>query len=245
LEHPQFIASADMNADSPLSVFESDRKPLTVEGDGSPGAQSRWVCSGPVGGTKSCRKTPFQLSLGDMRILAISGSLRSRSSNTAVLRVARTLAPSGVDIILYESLGALPHFNPDLDGEEPPQSVLELRYEVGLADGLLISSPEYAHGVPGSLKNALDWLVASVEFPGKAVALLNTSPRATHAPAQLSEILMTMGARFIPEASVTLALPVPTSDGAGFLPNPELSRTLSLTLSAFARALSTQIETLR
>ena len=178
-----------------------------------------------------------QAFIGDMRILGISGSLRSRSSNTAVLRVARTLAPSAVDIILYERLGALPHFNPDLDGDNPPQSVLELRYEVGLADGLLISSPEYAHGVPGSLKNALDWLVASVEFPGKAVVLLNTSPRATHAPAQLNEILMTMGARLIPEASLTLALPVRTTDGAGLVDNPELSRTLSLALSALARAL--------
>jgi chromate reductase, NAD(P)H dehydrogenase (quinone) len=183
-----------------------------------------------------------QAFIGDMRILGISGSLRSRSSNTAVLRAARTLAPSGVDIILYERLGALPHFNPDLDGDKPPESVLELRYEVGLADGLLISSPEYAHGVPGSLKNALDWLVASVEFPGKAVALLNTSPRATHAPAQLNEILMTMGARLIPEAAVTLALPVRTSDGADFVPNPELSRMLSSTLSALARSLSTPIK---
>src|SRR5260370_32631943 len=171
-----------------------------------------------------------------MRILAISGSLRSTSSNTAVLRAARTLAPPSVDIILYESLGALPHFNPDLDGDKPPQSVLELRSEVGRADGLLISSPEYAHGVPGSLKNALDWLVASVEFPGKAVALLNTAPRSTHAGAQLTEILTTMSARLIPEASVTLALPMQTEDGAGFAPNVEFSRTLSSALSALARA---------
>ncbi|HEY6841914.1 MAG TPA: NADPH-dependent FMN reductase, partial [Chthoniobacterales bacterium] len=106
-----------------------------------------------------------------MRILAISGSLRSISSNTTVLRAAQLLARPGVEVILYEGLGALPHFNPDLDGDEPPQLVLELRSAVGLASGLLISSPEYAHGVPGSLKNALDWLVASVEFPNKAVAL--------------------------------------------------------------------------
>lgn len=172
-----------------------------------------------------------------MRILAISGSLRSTSANTALLRAARILAPSGVDIFLYEGLGSLPHFNPDLDGAEPPQSVLELRSEVGLADGLLISSPEYAHGVPGTLKNALDWLVASVEFPGKPVALLNTSPRATHAPAQLTEILTTMSARLIPEASVTLALPVRTPDGADFVPNAEFSRTLTSALSGFARAI--------
>ena len=81
-----------------------------------------------------------------MRILAISGSLRSTSANTTVLRAAQILAPPGVEVIRYEKLGVLPHFNPDLDGDEPPELVLELRSEVGLADGLLISSPEYAHG---------------------------------------------------------------------------------------------------
>jgi NAD(P)H-dependent FMN reductase len=172
-----------------------------------------------------------------MRILAISGSLRSTSSNTAVLQAARTLAPPGVEIILYEGLGALPHFNPDLDGDNPPQSVLELRSTVGLADGLLISSPEYAHGVPGSLKNALDWLVSSVEFPGRAIGLLNTSPRATHATAQLAEILTTMSARLVPEASVTLTLPVQTPDGTVFAESPDFRRKLSSALSALARAI--------
>ena len=175
--------------------------------------------------------------LASMRILAISGSLRLTSANTALLRVARTLAPPGIEIVLYEGLGALPHFSPDLDGDNPPQSVLDLRSLVGLADGLLISSPEYAHGVPGSLKNALNWLVASVEFPGKAVALLNTSPRATHAPAQLTEILTTMSARLVPEASVTLELPIRTPGCADFVLNPEFSRMLTTAVSALARAI--------
>jgi chromate reductase, NAD(P)H dehydrogenase (quinone) len=172
-----------------------------------------------------------------MRILAISGSLRSTSSNSTVLRAAQILAPTGLEVILYEGLGVLPHFNPDLDGDEPPKVVLELRSEVGLADGLLISSPEYAHGVPGSLKNALDWLVASVEFPNKAVALLNTSPRATHALEQLTEILMTMSARLIPEASLTLPLPLPIPDSMGLASDPEFARTLNAALSAFVRAI--------
>jgi chromate reductase, NAD(P)H dehydrogenase (quinone) len=172
-----------------------------------------------------------------MRILAISGSLRSISSKTTVLRAAQLLAPPGVEVILYEGLGALPHFNPDLDGDEPPQLVLELRSAVGLADGLLISSPEYAHGVPGSLKNALDWLVASVEFPNKAVALLNTSPRSTHALAQLSEILTTMSARLILEASLTLALPLPIPDCAGLASDPKFSQTLNAALAAFVSAI--------
>jgi chromate reductase len=172
-----------------------------------------------------------------MRVLAISGSLRSTSSNTAVLRAARILAPVGMEIILYANLGALPHFNPDLDGDTPPPTVLELRAEVGLAEGLLISSPEYAHGVPGCLKNALDWLVASIEFPGKAVALLSTSARAIHAQAQLTEILTTMSARLVPEASVTVALPNQSVDGAGLALDPEFSRTLRSALLALARAI--------
>jgi len=112
-----------------------------------------------------------------------------------------------------------------------------LRSAVGLANGLLISSPEYAHGVPGTLKNALDWLVSSSEFPGRTIGLLNTSPRATHATAQLTEILTTMSARLVPEASVTLTLPVQTLDGTGFAENPDFRRKLSSALSALARAI--------
>src|SRR5690349_21363282 len=105
-----------------------------------------------------------------MRILAISGSLREGSSNTAVLQAAAALAPLGVEIILYDGLGRLPHFNPDLDGENAVAPVAEWRARLQSADGVLISSPEYAHGVPGSLKNALDWVVGSGEFVNKPVA---------------------------------------------------------------------------
>src|SRR5690242_9174445 len=103
-----------------------------------------------------------------MRLLAISGSLRAGSSNTAILQAARLVAPSDVELVLYEGLAELPAFNPDLDtveGDRVPERVRELRALVGSADGLLICSPEYAHGIPGSLKNLLDWLVGSVEFP--------------------------------------------------------------------------------
>jgi NAD(P)H-dependent FMN reductase len=111
-----------------------------------------------------------------MRILAIRGSLRASSSNRSALEAAAMLAPAGMAMAVYEGLAHLPHFNADLDTAEPPDAVLTLRREIGLADGLVISSPEYAHGVPGSLKNALDWLVASFEFPGKPVMLINASP---------------------------------------------------------------------
>ena len=88
-----------------------------------------------------------------MHILAISGSLRAGASNTAVIEAAALIAPPDVTITLYDGLGALPHFNPDLDspdGRQLPAIVVDLRRRIGHADGVLISSPEYAHGIPGS-----------------------------------------------------------------------------------------------
>jgi chromate reductase, NAD(P)H dehydrogenase (quinone) len=120
-----------------------------------------------------------------MKIIAISGSLRTGSSNTAALRAAAKLAPPGLDIVPFDGIADLPFFNPDLEGDRVPDSVAAFRAAIGDADGLLISSPEYARGVAGVMKNALDWLVGSFEFPNKPVALINTSPRAVHALGRL------------------------------------------------------------
>jgi chromate reductase, NAD(P)H dehydrogenase (quinone) len=99
-----------------------------------------------------------------------------------------------------------PHFNPDLDGEKLPEQALELRQLIGSTDALIICSPEYAHGVAGVMKNALDWLVPSLEFPGTAVALINTSPRAHRAIAHMRETLQTMQAEIVEDASITIPL---------------------------------------
>ena len=141
-----------------------------------------------------------------MKIVAISGSLRKGSSNTAVLRAAATLAPEDVQITIFDGIANLPFFNPDLDGDEVPAAVAAFRAIICEADGLLISSPEYARGVAGVMKNALDWLVGSFEFPDKPVALINTSPRATHALAALRLTLETMSARIVERACITLPL---------------------------------------
>ena len=143
-----------------------------------------------------------------MRVLAISGSLRRASSNTAALEALARLAPEGVKVLVYRDLAKLPPFNPDDDVEDrpKPEPVETLRALIGASDALVIAAPEYAHGVPGALKNALDWLVASETFAGKPVMLINASPRAFHAQASLREILATMAARLIPEAFAALSL---------------------------------------
>jgi chromate reductase, NAD(P)H dehydrogenase (quinone) len=171
-----------------------------------------------------------------IRILSISGSLRQVSSNTALLEAAIALSPPNVEMKLYGGLGDLPHFNPDLEPTEPP-SVKNLRSQIKWADGLVISSPEYAHGVPGVLKNALDWLVSGEEFVGKAIALFNASPRATHAQASLTEILTTMSGRIIPEASIAVPLLGKKLDVAGIVADPEISSEVQAAIVAFATAI--------
>jgi len=173
-----------------------------------------------------------------MRFLAISGSLRRVSSNTTLLRAAALLAPAGIEVILYEGLGDLPHFNPDLESDEPP-AVTDLRAQVQAADGLLISSPEYAHGVPGVLKNALDWLVGGFEFIDKPVALLNATPPATYAQESLAETVRVMSGRLVSEASIAVPLRGRKIDAAGIAADPEIAGAVQEALAAFARAIAT------
>lgn len=143
-----------------------------------------------------------------INVLGISGSLRARSTNSDVLRAAALVAPPSVRVTLMTGLDELPHFNPDLDGEGDvlPAPVSAVRAQIAAADALMICSPEYAHGVPGSLKNALDWLVSGPEMVHKPVVLLNASPRSTHAQASLAETLRTMSATVVGDRAVELPL---------------------------------------
>ena len=164
-----------------------------------------------------------------LNILAVSGSLRAESKNRALLEAAQLLAPAGARITLDWSLATLPHYNPDLDtldGESMPPEARRWRDRAGETDGLLISSPEYAHGVPGVLKNALDWLVSSTTFPGKPVALLGASPVSVFAPEQLRETLTTMSARFVYEASIAVPVPGAAASAASIADDPELAQLL-------------------
>ena len=140
-----------------------------------------------------------------MKVLALSGSLRAASINSALLRAAARLAPPEMDVTVFSGIGVLPLFNPDLELELPPH-VITLRTEIAAADALLIASPEYAHGITGAIKNTLDWLVSFEPFANKPVAVINTSPRAHHADAALRETLKTMSAVIVEAASICIPL---------------------------------------
>jgi chromate reductase, NAD(P)H dehydrogenase (quinone) len=173
----------------------------------------------------------------NVQILAISGSLRKASSNTAILHAATVLAPAQVRVCIYEGIGNLPLFNPDLEGKESKE-VLDFRAKILASDGILIASPEYAHGITGPLKNALDWVVGSGEFTNKPVALLNASPRAIHAQASLLEIITVMAAKIIREASLTIPLPTNKIDKEAILANPELANLLQAAVIALTCAIN-------
>jgi chromate reductase, NAD(P)H dehydrogenase (quinone) len=180
--------------------------------------------------------TPNRDAAGLCRVLAISGSLRRVSSNTTLLNAAVSLAPFGVDVSLYAGLADIPPFNPDLDGEEPPAAVAQFRAALDAADALLISTPEYAHGVPGALKNAFDWIVGSGEIIGKPIALLNAAPHATMAQASLAETLRTMSAVIVGDGPIAVPLSGRRLDVGGIIADEALAATIRAALATLVRA---------
>jgi len=111
-----------------------------------------------------------------MQILGVSGSLQRRSKNGELLVVASRVVPPGVDFVLFDGLRDLPHFNPDIDANEVPESVRRWRQALADSDAVLIASPEYGFSLPGSLKNAIDWVIGSGELEGKVVAITAAVP---------------------------------------------------------------------
>jgi chromate reductase len=169
-----------------------------------------------------------------VRILAIAGSLQAGSANAAVLRVARALAPPGVTVEIWDGLGAVPPFNPDDAGPPAPPPVEDLRARVAAADGVLLATPEYAHGMPGVLKNALDWLVGTGELYGKRVAVLTGSPRpdgGAHARRWTEQTLGAQGAVVVASDVAFVRRGEPADDAAA---RPEPAAVIRDALAALA-----------
>jgi NAD(P)H-dependent FMN reductase len=139
------------------------------------------------------------------QVLLICGSLRARSASAAALRIIRADAPAHIVCTYYEGMGDLPHFNPDLE-DHPPEAVKNLRTGIHVADAVLISTPEYAGALPGSLKNLLDWTIGDADTGSiyeKPVGWVNVSPRgARGALEELRTVLQYAHARIIDDAVV-------------------------------------------
>jgi len=139
-----------------------------------------------------------------VKFFALSGSLREASYNSAALKALVKNSPDHIDIVIGD-ISQLPLFNPDLESEVIP-ALDKIKSELKSSAGVIISSPEYAHGISAPMKNVLDWLVSSYEFPDTPIMLINTSPRATHAIESLKEVLTTMSGIIIESAYVSIPL---------------------------------------
>lgn len=133
-------------------------------------------------------------------ILAICGSTRKTSTNSNLVTAIHNLYADSVNVTVFEGLSDIPHFNPDLDNDNPPKNVSHFRELLKQADGILICTPEYAMGVPGTLKNAIDWTVSSMEFSHKPVALITASTSGHKGHHSLMETLRVIEAD-IPDSS--------------------------------------------
>lgn len=171
--------------------------------------------------------------MDSMKLLALSGSLRKASYNTAAIEALQILAPANIEVIIG-SIGELPLFNPDREEEYIP-ALAELAQSLSIADGLILASPEYAHGISGPMKNALDWLVGGTEFPFKPIMLINTSPRASHAQESLKEVVRTMSGIVIEKAYVSIPLLSSELDVNGIIESREIAGALKNGLAEFCR----------
>ncbi len=131
-----------------------------------------------------------------MHFLAISGSARLASTNTAMLRALPSASGGAHAISIYDRIGELPIFSPDLEQPRPPQSVIAFAQAIADADGVIIASPEYVRAIPGGLKNAIDWLVSRDELIGKPIVLAHASHRGDDMLQQLRIVLATVSDRF-------------------------------------------------
>ncbi|VVD89809.1 NADPH-dependent FMN reductase [Pandoraea horticolens] len=132
-----------------------------------------------------------------MKLLAISGSSRRNSTNTALLMAMKGFVPADVKLSVFHRLDTLPVFSPDSEGNKTPPQVIEFLELVSASDGIIISSPEYARAIPGGLKNAIDWMVSRFEAVGKPIALAHASHRGEEMLASLRLVLSTVSDGFL------------------------------------------------
>ncbi len=138
------------------------------------------------------------------KVIAICGSTKANSSNLKLIYAIAKLAQGKLEISVFRDIASVPHFNPDLDNDTPPPAVAEFRNKLRASDGILICTPEYAMGVPGSLKNAIDWTVSSMEFSQKPTALITASSLGQKGHASLIDTLKIIEAKITDETQLLI-----------------------------------------
>ena len=141
------------------------------------------------------------------KILAISGSTRAESVNLYILEAIAEMYKESADFVIYNKIDKLPHFNPDLDKDPLPETVIDLRKKIEAADAVLICTPEYVFSLPGSFKNAIEWMVSTTLFTDKPAALITASSSGQKAHEALNLVMRTVGVKLTDNGSLLIQAP--------------------------------------
>jgi chromate reductase len=172
-----------------------------------------------------------------MRILGFAGSLRRKSYNRGLIRAAAEVAPTGLVVEIVD-LAGIPLYNQDVEDAGEPASVVAFKLAITRADALLVATPEYNHGVPGVLKNAIDWASrprVTSPLRDKSVAVTGASPghgSTARAQAQLRDAFVFTGACVMPQPELLVGAAGSHFDGDGNVTDPELRASLVELLEA-------------
>jgi len=165
-------------------------------------------------------------------IFAIPGSLRSGSSNHNILLFLKSFAPANIDFVIYDDLAQIPPFDPGNDNENVTNAVIHFRKQAEAADAIIICTPEYAHGIPGQLKNAIDWTVSSGSFSNKPTSLITASTDGANGHAALLEVLKTIDASLADDTNLLISFIRSKIDAAGNIVDTETAEQLKAVFNA-------------
>lgn len=171
------------------------------------------------------------------KILAIIGSTRTNSSNLKLIKKIEELTAEFFDLTIFEGISNLPHFNPDLDNENPPIQIIEFRQLIATSDGVIICTPEYVFSLPGSLKNAIEWCVSTTIFSQKPLGLITASASGEKGHEELKLVMKTVGGKFSEETTMLINGIKGKFDLAGNLANHETTIRLVDFTNAFNKLL--------
>ena len=178
------------------------------------------------------------MSVTRKKVLAISGSTRKHSSNHSLLTAITGMMAEKLDITVFGSIADLPHFDPDRNLEDVPGEVANFRHRLADADGVIICTPEYAHGVPGSLKNAIDWTVSSSDFSHKPTVLITASSDGRFGHQALLETLRVIEAKDVDQLQLLIQFIKTKVDASGRITDERTQVEVKQLMDIFVRCLT-------
>jgi len=170
-------------------------------------------------------------------ILAISGSLRTRSTNLTIIENIAEMFSGRINVTIYNGLARLPHFNPDLEQTSPVREVADFRRQIRAADGVLICTPEYVFSIPGALKNALEWTVGTSDFAGVPVALVTASSLGEKTHESLFLVLKTIEAKISERTALLISGARTKINSTGKLSDAPTIEAINLLIESFLQTI--------